>query len=160
MDSEYQQVDGKVRLATHKLDITLGEYSRVLQNDISQEAELLNFFQTKNINYKQGYYAEKVIFDFDQDGTDETIYTISNSSLSAEKYAINSFIVMLKNGAIEEIASQQHMPYNIMEIADMDGDGLYEIIVSTDVLNLPSFKSCYRLYRLVDGHWQLQQDCE
>ena len=46
-----------------------------------------------------------------------------------------------------------------MDILDLDGDGLYELVVSKGVLNLPTLNDCYQIYEFSNGKYRLKQDC-
>lgn len=104
----------------------------------------------------------KVDIDLDGDNNNETLYTMSSYSLSISEvgYEPVSYLFVVDDGNVSVIGETEGMdPFGIIEILDIDNDGLFEAIVSKGVLNLPTLEDCYQIYEYNDGKYQLKQDC-
>ncbi len=157
LDNNFNQVKmDDFRIATHNLNINLGNFEREIGKD-----KYINSYLAKNkIEKPDTYSVNKIKFDFDNDGTDENIYTLSNFSLESTNYDQKSFILMERNGKTTLIEESDEEPYMVMEILDIDNDNNYEMIVSKGVLDVPTFDSCYLIYKFENEKWTLEKDCK
>ncbi len=123
--------------------------------------------QVNNTNNEQEFNLFKnslikTSIDLDGDNNDEVLYTMSSYSLDMSdisKEAV-SYIFVVDDGEVTVIAqSKKNTPFGIMDILDLDGDGLYELVVSKGVLNLPTLNDCYQIYEFSNGKYRLKQDC-
>ena len=102
----------------------------------------------------------KADVDLDGDNNDETLYTMSSYSLSDVGFSPVSYLFVVDDEKVSVIGKSEGMdPFSIIEIFDIDNDGLFEVIVSKGVLNLPKLDDCYQIYEYKDGKYQLKQDC-
>lgn len=102
----------------------------------------------------------KVTLDFDGDGTEETLYTITSNSLEVVDYDINSYMFVEKNGKIvSKLSENSEEAYGIVNIIDLDKDKNFEIIVFRGILNNLTLDSCYQIYKIDNGKLKMVQDC-
>jgi len=148
-------------------------YAFVGIDDIKPANYTWEFYENVDKNYLQSFLNKnniskidsfifgttKTTYDFDNDGTKETIYTTTNESLSEVKQTNFSGIFMVQNNKITTISNEDG-PYYVQEVLDIDNDGTYEIIVSNGVINRPTFESCYQIYKMKNKKWEIIKDCE
>lgn len=103
----------------------------------------------------------KYSVDLDNDGQNEVIYTFSDNKLDVLDYIPTSYLVLVKNGEVlDQIKTTgSSTMYVVQEILDLDNDGAYELVVSSDVIDNPTFDSCYQIYKIVSGKIKLYQQC-
>ncbi len=163
MDGDYKSIDAdKVRIAYYnsyhiKLASLTNEYANA--DDLSLLEEVLSDYNIED--YTQFISnTRKTIVDYDQDGTDEIIYTTHNISLSDDgQKHVSALFVVKNNQVIQVIDINNGQPYWIMEILDLNNDGKYEVIVNKGDIDLKTFQSCYQIYELNDSKLTLKQDC-
>ncbi len=157
-DDDYNQIKmDKFRVATINLTVNLADYEKV---DALNDKYVQMFFKEKKFAKPESYRASMVTYDFDGDGNEETLYTVNNSTLSAVDYDLRAFLFTVKDGKIVMLnETKGNDPFCIMEVLDIDDDNEYEVIVSKGVLNIPTFDSCYLLYKIVNGKWELIRSC-
>lgn len=110
---------------------------------------------------KKGYYnVYKVNLDFDKDGVIETLYTMYNYVFDQIDYDFTSIFFMVKDNQITQIIEQDKWPYDFISVLDIDNDKKYEVIMSYNVKNIPTFDSCYKLYKYKNGKWAITKDCK
>lgn len=100
--------------------------------------------------------------DVDLDGDDQTekIYTTTNVSLSGYSEEYFSVMFLVKNNTVmQTIATSTNDPFMVYGVVDLDGDNVYELIVSHGDIDRPNFDSCYQIYKKYDDRWALEQDC-
>lgn len=124
-----------------------------LISDIADNPDYTNYVKFENS-------LKKIVYDFDNDGDDEELYTFSDNTLDAADYTPRSYMVLMKNGKTSKLEiSGYEKKFTIQNILDLDGDGSYEIIVSTNVINKATFDACYQIYKVQDGRLALYQSC-
>lgn len=103
----------------------------------------------------------KTYVDLDKDGENEVIYTFSDNKLDVLNYTPTSYLVLVRGNKVLDIVKESGTSYDfdLQEIADLDGNGTYELIVSNNVINVPTFDSCYQIYNVVDDKLSLRQNC-
>lgn len=103
----------------------------------------------------------KYFVDLDNDGKNEVIYTFSDNKMDVLDYTPTSYLVLVKNGEVlDQIKTTgSSTMYVVQEILDLDNDGAYELVVSSDVIDNPTFDSCYQIYKIVSGKIKLYQQC-
>ncbi len=102
----------------------------------------------------------KLSLDFDGDGSIETIYRFTNFKLDIMDYTVKTYLVLVKNNTvIDTISSSNSDVFEIMEVIDLDNDGKKEVVIGKDVVDIPTFYSCYQIYKINDNDLQLYQDC-
>lgn len=101
----------------------------------------------------------KVSYDFDNDGNVETIYLISSTSTTVQNDGFDSYLFLVKNNEIVNVIGGGEDSFGIIEVLDIDNDDNYEIVISKGVINNPTFRDCYQIYKIVDGTLTLYQDC-
>ena len=103
----------------------------------------------------------KYTVDLDNDGQNEVIYTFSDNKLDVIDYTPTSYLVLVKNGEVlDQIKTTgSNAMYVVQDILDLDNDGVYELVVSSDVINYPTLNSCYQIYKIVDDKIKLLQQC-
>lgn len=152
-----------VRLAYNgDLNIKLADYDSEYYND-SDAGVVRAALSNTSITNIEGFTlpTRKIIFDFDGDSQNEAIYTISNYSLSAMDTELYSTIVAVKNNEVTQIIDASTSTYFfVREVLDIDEDNQYEIIITKDIVDVPTFSTCYQIYDLVDGKWTLIKDCQ
>lgn len=103
----------------------------------------------------------KVNTDFDGDGSLETIYVTSDFIFGNGYRTPYSYMFLTKDGdVVDSIFDIDNNVYNIVNVIDMNDDGLYEIIVSKGAMPSEDFNSCYQIYNVVSGNIKLVQDCD
>lgn len=127
----------------------------------------VNKLSSQNLNYLKKYVSnendlnnlslnQKVIFDFDSDKKNEQLIIASNlnDGKAKRKFSIVYYIDEKINVVIENkftLESDNILKYELVNIADLNNDGLYEIIlqISTDYTKY----NCYNLYELKNGNY-------
>ena len=144
-------------------DITLADY-KLETYDYSDDQYIVQVNNTKNeeemTNLKNSLLKVKV--DLDNDGRDEILYTMSSYSLSVSVtgYKMMSYLFVVDDGKAHVINKSEGMnPFTIIEILDLDDDGINEFIISKGRANMPSFDECNQIYEFKDGEYELKQDC-
>lgn len=144
-------------------DIEVADYNFELydSNDDKYISMVNNTSNQEELNYFKNSLV-KVRVDLDGDGNDETLYTMSSYSLTISDIGSEplSYMFVVDDGEVSVIAeSSGQEPFNIIDIFDIDYDGLFEVVVSKGVLNLPTLEDCYQIYEFNNGKYQLKQDC-
>lgn len=149
------------KVATYKTEISLADYEKKIINNAAEDNFIQEFLNNKKQKSASLYKGFTISYDFDKDGSEEKIYTINNYSLSKQNYEQNGYMFIVKNGNIVyETSKSDSAPYTVMEIADLNNDKNYEVIVNKGSRDLKTFNSCYQIYELKKGKWQLTKDCE
>ena len=155
--------DFRIAYTGLKDDITLVDYSLEMY-DSSDNDYIAQVNNTKNEEELSAFRASliKTKVDLDNDGKEEVLYTMS--SHSSEKpmtdYDMMSYLFVVDDGKVSVINKSEGLnPFTIIEILDLDDDGINDFIVSKGRANLPSMDECYQIYEFSDGKYQLKQDC-
>lgn len=160
-DEDYNDLnidDFKLAFNT-KDDITFGEFS---SNFGSKSDLFASFLKDNGIadKEKNKLFGSYIDFDFNKDGNKERIYTASNVSLSSIPDKNISVLFMANENKISQMISEGgEDPFHIYSIVDIEGDGIYELIVTKGVIDMPFFDSCYQIYKLKNNKWELTIDC-
>lgn len=161
-DKDYNEVTMQnFKAATHNLLVNLADFvSETITNPLDDEY-IEQFIYENQISNKTTYRASRIAYDFDKDGNPEYIYTISNYSLSVTDYSQKGFIFIVKDNKIININNNDgNGPFTVMQILDLDNDDNYELIVNKGDIDVKSFDSCYQIYKMNEGKWQLEKDCK
>ena len=158
MDKDYKDIQNVQVAYTNMNDITPATFqgawassadTKTLQTVLNRN-DIANFLNNTRL----------ISFDFDQDGTDEVIYTTTNASLSYTGESEKNLIFMIKGGQIQKIEENDSDTYMVMNIMDLDNDNNYEMIVSKGSIDIKTLDTCYQIYKMKDNSWQLIHDCE
>ena len=161
LKKDYTQINmPEFKIATHDLEVKIAEYTQENIINIKDDQYVTDAIKKYHMYAPDTYTAMKIVYDFDNDGQEEAIYSINNFTLEAVNYDIGGLMIMVDDGQITKIDKISDGPLYLMEILDLDNDGQYEIIVSKDVYNIPTFDSCYQIYKIKEGKWQLEKDCQ
>ncbi len=164
LDDSYKDLNlTKVRVAYTKMfkGAKPADYSYSLYDD-SDNSIVREALNNKDISKFQNRIS-KYSFDLDNDGTLDTIYTLTNESLAVtddneEKY---SAIFLAANGKFVNFLDDDHSkPYRLIDIVDIDNDGKYEVIVNKGDLDLSYFDSCYQIYKINGNKISRIMDCK
>ena len=75
-------------------------------------------------------------------------------------YEVKAYLVLVRNNrVVNVINSSDGDVFEIMDVIDLDSDGKDEIIIGKDVVDVPTFYSCYQIYKIESNELQLYQDC-
>lgn len=160
-DKDYNQIQmPKFRVATRNISVKLADYKKENVDNITDDVFINEVFNSYSVTNRETYRASKVTYDFDQDGIEETIYTLGNNTLESVDYVIRGFLFVVKNDKVTMLKQIKNGPFCVMEILDLDNDGKYEMIVSEKVLNMPTFDSCYLIYNLEGNKWNIKHECQ
>lgn len=91
-------------------------------------------------------------YDLDNDGVEDTIYTINGSNKSS--------IFLVRNGNITEILDTSKSNYYVQGIIDLDGNGKYEVIVSKGTIDYATFDTCFQIYSINGNKIKRIKDCK
>ncbi len=121
--------------------------------------EVAKVYDNNSLNNYRGTLL-KVSLDFDGDGVIETIYRFTNFKLDIMDYEVKAYLVLVRNNrVVNVINSSDGDVFEIMDVIDLDSDGKDEIIIGKDVVDVPTFYSCYQIYKIESNELQLYQDC-
>lgn len=159
-DKNYNQINMKdFRCAGYGLRCKLAYYERDNTVLASNDENIDNFLNNENITRKREYIGSKIITDLNGDGENEFIYTITNFSLADAISKVKGYLFIVSDGNIVRINEIDNNSFNVMDIADLNNDGIYEIIVSKGVKDIPNFNSCYLIYKFKNNNLVLKKDC-
>ena len=103
---------------------------------------------------------QKIEYDFDNDGNMEKVYTFNDYVLDVVDYVPKNYLVFVKNNRVVNVLEGEDTNvFNFVEVLDTDFDGSFEIVVSSNVVNVPTLDSCYQIYKIRDDKLVLLQDC-
>lgn len=161
-DEEYNDLSiSDFKLAFNsKDDIIPGEYS---SNLVSKSELFTSILKDNDVSSKEKnkLFGSYVDFDFDKDGKEERIYTASNVNLSSVPDKNISVLFMASKDKISQMINEGgEDPFHIYSVADIDEDGVYELIVTKGVIDMPFFDSCYQIYKFKNNKFELLKDCE
>lgn len=111
-------------------------------------------------DYSPFWYAKKVVLDFDKDGQKEVLYAIANYTfdvVSGEKFA--AIYLTKGDNLIQVLGHSAGEPYKIVDIMDLNGDGTDELIISYNIKDVCSLDSCYLLFTMKHGQFELTKNC-
>lgn len=101
----------------------------------------------------------KSSFDLDNDGTIETIYTITNQGLENTKGSFSSIFLVKGDSFVGMLDSDTKEPYLVKNIIDLDGNGKYEVIVSKGTTDVATFDTCSQIYSISGTKISKIKDC-
>lgn len=161
MDDEFNDIELKhVKAAyTSKFkNVKVADYEFSYYDDSDQEI-LSNVLEGRNIlDFEKS--VKKYTFDLDGDGVLESIYTLTNETLSGRQNKKYSSIFLVRGDEfIKTFSNDTTKPYKVMAIVDIDNDNKYEVIVSKGDLDVSYFDSCYQIYKVVGNKISLVKDC-
>lgn len=158
-DKDYNQLTFEdVKGITTNLDLKFADFN-IQQASDSDQTYINDVMKTVKASNKGIYKTNKITFDFDQDGSLETLYETTNFVFDVVDYEFSSFVFMVKGDKIEQIIASDKMPYDFISVLDIDNDDVYEIIMGYDIKNLSTFDTCYQLYDYINGKWKLIKKC-
>ena len=162
-DENYNQINNdNFRLAySGKEKIEVANYQE--KNYESSDEDIISEVTKESDEKRIDVYRKslnKIEYDFDNDGTTEVIYTFSDYVLDVMSYDSKNYMVLTKNNkVVDVIKTVNNNILSFVEILDIDFDGQYEVVVSQGVINVPTFDSCYQIYKIDDDKLIQAQDC-
>lgn len=159
--NEYEFDDFRIAY-TDNLDIK-PNVNTVQGYDDGDEVYVEDVVKTDSSDALQSYKnsLKKLDIDYDGDGKEETLYTITNFSYEVTDYEMIAYLFIVDDGKVEVIDSKEGLnAFTIIDSLDMKGDGKYEVIVANEIIDVPTFDSCYQIYGLKDSKFRLLQDCK
>ena len=154
-DSDYnEKTFDDFRIAfTNNLNIKINQ-NMVQRYDDTDENYILQVIDTDNSESIDAYKISlrKLKLDVDGDDEEETLYAMSNYSYDVTDYKQVSYLFIVDNDKVKIVDSSEGFnPFIIIDSMDLDGDGNFEVIVAKDVMDVPSFDSCYQIYGMQNG---------
>lgn len=142
----------KIRLANYSLEFYDDNDDQYIEEVAEPEsAEQFDRYR-KTLN--------KVNFDFDGDGSIETLYTITSTILDVVNYSFHSYMFLVDDdNVISQVQTTGSNPLLIEEVLDLDNDDKFEIVVSKGILDNPTLDACYQIYKIDENKIKLSQDC-
>lgn len=163
-DNDYNELKlDDYRIAyTDNIDVSLD--TNRIQNYEESDDEYIKEVTKINEGYSLQSYRnslKKLDIDYDGDGEEEILYTITNFSYEVTDYAMMSYLFVVDNGEVTVIDSAEGLsPFTIIDSLDLNNDGKFEVIVANEIINESAFDSCYQIYGIKDSKFALLQDCE
>ena len=162
-DKDYNdEVFDDFRIAfTNNLNITINQ-NRVQRYDDGDENYINQVIETNNSEAIEAYKISlrKLLLDADGDNEEEILYTMSNYSYEVTDYKQVSYLFIVDNGDVKVLdTSDGFNPFVIIESLDINGDNFFEVVIAKNVMDVPSFDSCYQIYGVQDNKFSLIQDC-
>ncbi len=162
-DEDYNEMDfADFRVAyTDNLDVKINS-NEIQKYEESDEKYIKAVTNTTNEDSLSAYRTslDKLRVDYDGDGTNEVLYTITNFSYQVEDYPMNSYMFMVDNSKVKIIGKSEGLkPFTIIDSLDLDNDGNFEVIVANEVVDVPRFDTCYQIYGMKNNNFDLVQKC-
>ena len=124
---------------------------------------VLNKYNIKVNSFDDLSISQKISMDFDNDGTDEYIYSLSNYMSNTVKTTIFSIVVYVDNDKYSDIIKfldkDVKYIYSLSNIIDVNEDKKYEIIVEHEKPYNASL-NCHSMYGLKKGKYDTINSCE
>ena len=162
LDKNFNELKN-IRIAYSNLDdIPLANYEKS-RCDISDTKYFKKVLKKKKIIDFNKFITgcTKIQYDIDKDGENETIYTSTNRGFEAIKDDVVATLFVTKNNKIlDSYTKTSKDSYRIIEILDLDNNGDYDFIINRKDIDLSTFNSCYQIYEIKGGKWELKQDCQ
>ena len=161
-DKDYNEIiyDDSSIAYSGDLDVSFISYD-ILNYDKNDDQYIQEVAQPQNDNlfniYTRG--LNKVIYDFDGDGEVESLYFMTNSSLTVTDYSMNSYMFIVKNNEVIDIVKSDDDTFNLESILDINNDGKLELVISYGAKNISTFDVCYQIYHITDEKFDLSQNC-
>lgn len=133
----------------------------VKEVELNEVNQILNEYDIVISNMSELSYAQKITLDFDNDGKDEYIYSISN--LMAENIKNDAFSLVLyvdenKTSEIINNITNANYIYSISNIIDLNADQKYELIIEHQKpMNISM--NCHSMYQFKKGKYELIKSC-
>ena len=164
-DDDYKQInddDFRIAYTGFENDISVANYNEAQyeESDDNIISAVVSDVSTSQLETIKNSLV-KYFVDIDNDGQTEVIYTFSDNKLDVSDYTPISYLVLVKDGEVlDQITTTgSNTVYVVQDILDLENDGTYELIVSYDVRNYPTFDNCYQIYKVHDGKINLFQNC-
>ena len=142
------------------LDVSSISYD-ILNYDKTDDQYIQDVAQPQNDSlfniYTQG--LNKVIYDFDGDGEMESLYFMTNASLTVTDYSMTSYMFIVKNNEVTDIVKSDDDTFNLEGVLDINNDGKLELVISYGAINISTFDVCYQIYHVNGGKFDLIQNC-
>lgn len=144
--------DKQIKVANYQVGSYESSDDNVIEEVTKETDEArLNLYKTS---------LQKIEYDFDNDGNMETIYTFSDYVLDIMDYEPQNYLVFVKNNKVMDIIkTKKNNTLNFVDVLDIDFDGNYELIISRGIVNLPTFDSCYQIYKIDGSKINRVQNC-
>lgn len=113
----------------------------------------------KKYNEKFKNTLSKISYDLDNDGVLETIYSVTNESLSTDGGNYSTIFLVKDGKLIGTLDNDTKSPYIVQSVIDLDGNGKYEVIVSKGTSNFATFDTCYQIYSINGTKIKKIKDC-
>lgn len=161
-DKDYNEIiyDDSSIAYSGDLDVSTISYD-ILNYDKNDDQYIQEVAQPQNDSlfniYTQG--LNKVIYDFDGDGEMESLYFMTNASLTVTDYSMNSYMFIVKNNEVTDIVKSDDDTFNLEGVLDINNDGKLELVISYGAINISTFDACYQIYHVNGGKFDLIQNC-
>ena len=130
---------------------------------ITEIKSLLNNYKIKINSFDDLSQVQKISMDFDNDGNDEYIYSLSNYMNSTVSNNIFSIVVYVDNDKIYDIVKSLDdnvkYIYSVSNIIDANEDKSYEIIIEHEK-PLNASMNCHSMYGIKKGKYDIIKSCE
>lgn len=162
-DKNYNQInDENFRFAysgDDKMKAANYQISNYESSDDSVIKEVTNETDESKLNLYQTS-LQKIEYDFNGDGQNETVYTFSDYIMDVVDYVPQNYLVLTKNNKVMDVIKTKNGNIsNLVDVLDLDFDDKYELIISKGVVNLPTFDSCYQIYKIENDKFKRVQNC-
>lgn len=162
-DENYNQISSDNFRAAYSGDEQMVLANYRISNYESSDDEIISEATGETDNTRLDLYQtslQKIEYDFDNDGQLETIYTFSDYVLDVVNYKPKNYLVLVKNNKVMDvIKTDENNVLNFVEVLDVDFDDEYELVISQRIVNLPTFDSCYQIYKIENNKLKRVQNC-
>lgn len=136
------------------VNYTIQDY---IDSDEELILELADFSDEADLNlYKIS--LKKISMDFDNDGQNETLYTMSDFVFGKGERTPYSYMFLVKDGnVIDSLMGENSNVFKIEDVLKINGS--INVIVSDNVAVSSNYRTCYRFYGIKKGKIKLLQDC-
>lgn len=163
-DEDYNELSiDNFRIAyTDELDIKLSEnvLKKYEANDGRYISQVVgNVSEVALRNYENS--LRKLEIDCDSDGDNEILYAISNYSYSVTDDKMMSYLFLVDNDKVKIVDKKEGInPFIMIESLDMNDDGKMEVIVANEVMDVPSFEKCFKIYGMKNDKFSMLKSCQ
>ena len=147
---------------TNNFDIKVNDSS--IQKYSSSDEEYIKEVTKETNDFSLQSYRnslDKLVLDYDNDGIDETLYSITNFSYQVTDYRMMSYLFVVDDGDIQILDSAEGLnPFIIIDALDLNGDSKMDVIVANEVMDVPRFDICYQVYGMKGNKFSLIKSCK
>lgn len=142
--------------STQKVKIPEYKKETVTDKDDSFVKKSINEYSDE---IKERFRSYKIKLDINNDGIEETIYSISSFDLDQTSYVPYSKISIFYGNSETTLVESYDTGYELKLVLNIDKDDEYEIIVSKTSKQGKEKNTCYQLYDIESGKFNLERDC-